>query len=91
MDRISVINKSVAAFVCGLLSLLPLIGLPFGIAAVAQFIRVRSRRNVEWNPAERYLDLGATFALIGFGLTLLAIGIALFGAINHSVNLRGRI
>jgi hypothetical protein len=91
MDQIKVIHRSVSGFICGLFGLLPLVGLPFGIAAVVQFICVRRRRDIEWNPAERYLDWGAIFALIGFGLTLLVVAIALFNVINYSMHSSGGI
>lgn len=82
MDRIRIIKKSMSAFICGLFGLLPVFGLPFGIAALVQFVQVR-RQSTEWNPAERYLDWGAILALLGFLLTLFALVIAFLGALNQ--------
>lgn len=82
MDRIRIIQKSTNAFICGLFGLLPVLGLPFGIAALVQFVQVR-RQTTDWNPAERYLDWGAILALIGFLLTLFALVIAFLSALNQ--------
>lgn len=78
MDRINAIRTSLTAFVCGLIGLLPVIGVPFGVAAIVIFIRARRRKSTEWNPAEHYIDWGARFGLLGLVLTL--IGAALFFA-----------
>lgn len=85
MDRINVINKSIAAFLCGLIGLMPLIGLPFGVAALALFLVAR-QKSTDWNPAERYLDWGVRFALIGFGLTLFAFAILFLTAISSQTS-----
>ncbi len=82
MNRIRIIQKSTSAFICGLFGLLPVLGLPFGIAALVQFVQVR-RQTTDWNPAERYLDWGAILALIGFLLTLFALVIAFLSALNQ--------
>lgn len=75
-----------AAFVCGLLGLLPLIGCPFGITALVMFVRVR-HHTADWNPAERYLNWAPRFALIGFVLTFLVfvmVALAIVNQSNHS-------
>jgi hypothetical protein len=63
------------AFHLGLVGLLPVIGVPFGLAAVALFVRARLRRNREWNPAEHYLEWGAGFAVTGLAFTLISIAL----------------
>jgi len=84
VDRINVIRKSVSAFVCGVFGLLPVIGFPFAVAAVVQFILVRRRKTTDWNPAERYLDWAGVFALIGFVLTLIVVALVLLAVINQT-------
>jgi hypothetical protein len=87
MDRITIINKSLTAFICGLFGLLPVIGIPFGLAAIVFFVRTRLRKSTEWNPAEHYLNWAARLALIGAVLTLIVIALAMASAIqqgNHS-------
>jgi NADH:ubiquinone oxidoreductase subunit 5 (subunit L)/multisubunit Na+/H+ antiporter MnhA subunit len=83
MDRVALIKTSLLGFTCGLLGLIPFLGFPLGVAAVVQFIRVRRRKNLEWNPANDFLDWGVRFALIGVVLTLLVFAIAFLALIDR--------
>ena len=83
MDRIEVIRKSLAAYVYGLFGLLPIFGLPFGLAAIVLFVLVRKQKRPDWNPAERYLDWSVWFALIGVVLSLVLIGVLMALAIQR--------
>lgn len=84
MDRITLIHKSMTTFICGLIGLWPLLGFPFGIAALVQFVSLRRRKTTDWNPAGHYLDWGARFALIGFVLTLIVVAIIFLSIINQA-------
>ena len=66
MDRIETINGSLRCFVFGLLSLVPLLGIPLGVLALLHFRRVAVENGSGWNPARIYLWWG--FVLGGMGL-----------------------
>jgi hypothetical protein len=72
-DKIRVIEQSLASFVFGLLSLIPLLGLPFAVLAVVRQLNAWSQAGQEWNPAKPYL-------LWGFGLAWLG-GLISLGAL----------
>jgi hypothetical protein len=68
IDReIRMLERSLAAFRCGLLGLLPIIGAPWAVAAVRGYIHARAAGRGLWNPA-------ALHALAGFGLGLAGLG-----------------
>ncbi len=73
MPRIIVIQLSLRAFGCGLLSILPVIGLVPAIFALSSWAQIRLRYREEWNPACDYLSWGATLALVGLAITALGI------------------
>lgn len=83
MERIALIRRSLTAFACGLVGLLPVIGIPFGVSALFFFIKARLKKNAPWNPASDYLDLAAVFALIGLILSLITVGIVAAIVINN--------
>lgn len=71
--RVIVIQLSLRAFVCGLIGVLPLLGLAPGLYAVFCWARIRRRYSGEWNPASGYLSWGTALAVLGLGVT--AVGI----------------
>ena len=73
MPRTTVIELSLKAFVCGLLGILPVIGLLPAIHALYCWARVRRRYREEWNPAAGYLSWGTALAVLGLGIT--AVGV----------------
>jgi hypothetical protein len=74
VDRIHVIEKSLRVFVCGVLGIIPLLGLvPAGYAIIAA-IQVYKRVGSGWNPAASYLCWGLVVALAAWILTFLAAG-----------------
>jgi hypothetical protein len=73
MARIIVIQLSLRAFACGLLGVLPVIGLVPGLYALYCWARIRRRYAEEWNPASGYLSWGTALAVLGLGIT--AVGI----------------
>jgi hypothetical protein len=65
MDRITAIEKSLAAFVCGIFGFIPFLGLPPAVYALVCWGKIRRQYREEWNPARNYLRLGTTLALLG--------------------------
>jgi hypothetical protein len=76
-DKIDVIQRSMRCFVCGLIAILPVIGLPFAVVAIGDFLRVRWDKGSIWNPAERYLRVGFVSAIAGLLLATL-LGAVIF-------------
>jgi hypothetical protein len=77
MDRIAVIQKSLTAFVCGIVGFLPFIGAVPAVYALVCWARIRSTYGREWNPAAAYLDCGVWLALLGLLGSALIIAVAL--------------
>jgi hypothetical protein len=69
MDRITAIKESLATFVCGVLSLVPGIGLLPAIYVLANSYHLRRHCHLEWNPAEHYLRWGVILAVLGIAYT----------------------
>jgi hypothetical protein len=65
MDRITAINKSLTCFVCGIVGLLPLIGLFPAVHALACWRKVRTGYRDQWNPASAYLKGGLALGILG--------------------------
>ena len=64
-DRIQVIEASLGCFQYGLVSLVPLIGIPFILLANQAYLTARNTASVEWNPAGRYLRTGHGLCCLG--------------------------
>ena len=75
MDRITAIEKSCTVFACGLIGLLPLIGLIPATYALVSGRQIQVQYRESWNPAARYLKAGISMAALGF----LSSALALFG------------
>ena len=74
-DKIRIIEQSLACFVLGLLSLIPLLGLPFAILAIVRHLNAWSQGEQEWNPAKPYLLWGFGLAWLGGLISLGALAI----------------
>ena len=77
MPRITVINLSLRTFACGLIGVLPIIGLVPGLYALFCWAVVHTRYPKEWNPAYGYLSWGATLAVVGLAITALGVPAAI--------------
>ena len=77
MPCIIVIRKSMTAFACGLIGVLPIIGVLPGLYALFCWNRIRTRYPDEWNPASAYLSWGVRLAVIGLGVSVLIISVAI--------------
>ena len=69
MNRVAAIESALRCFVCGLLALIPGLGLPFAVAAVVFYAKSSARSVDEWNPARRFAFLGLACAVAGVLLT----------------------
>lgn len=74
-DRIEVIRRSLRCFRCGLIGILPGIGVPFAVLALEDWVFLMNHKKIDWNPAERYVHYGAFTATLGLLLTLLLAAI----------------
>ena len=63
--KIRMLKSSLECFVCGLLGLIPLIGLPFAFSALWISGRVRVKEKQLWNAARPYRILGVFYAAVG--------------------------
>jgi hypothetical protein len=70
--KIQMLKSSMRCFVFGLLGLIPLVGLPFGLAALWISGRVRVQEKQLWNAARPFRIGGVICAAIG---TILWTGI----------------
>ncbi|HLX71689.1 MAG TPA: hypothetical protein VKV04_18915 [Verrucomicrobiae bacterium] len=70
LDQVQLIERSLRCFACGIIGILPGIGLPFAIVALGECLRVSLRKGAQLNPAERYLHWGALGATAGLLLTI---------------------
>ena len=74
-DKVRVIEQSLRCFAFGLLSLIPLLGLPFAILAVVRQVNAMPQSDQEWNPAKPYLVWGFGLAWLGGLISLAALAI----------------
>ena len=73
MDRIRIIERSLRAWVCSLIGLIPLFGAPLAVLAVVLSADVRAETGAEWNPAETYVRWAGVLGRLGLMLTGLVV------------------
>jgi hypothetical protein len=74
--KIEMIERSVRCFVLGLCGLIPGIGLPLAVMALAESRRATRIGSGQWNAARRYQRWGVFCACLSFVLFLLeAVGV----------------
>jgi hypothetical protein len=64
--RIAAVTSSLRCFVYSLIGLVPLIGIPFAVAAIVRSRQVPKTDGLDWNPAERYLSAARRLGPLGF-------------------------
>jgi hypothetical protein len=64
-EKIKMLKGSIRCFIFGVLGLLPVIGLPFGLAALWVSGRVRAKEKIFWNAAKPYRICGVVCAAVG--------------------------
>ena len=79
MNKIKTIELSLRTFRLGVMSLLPVIGLPFGLLALHASRRCRANTLGEWNPAAGYLAWGIRLACFGVVISSLCFLVLLAG------------
>ena len=77
MNKIQTIELSLRTFRLGVISLVPLIGLPFGVLALHASRRCRATALGEWNPAAGYLAWGIRLACFGIVVSSLCFLVTL--------------
>jgi hypothetical protein len=73
--KIKMLKGSMRCFAFGLFGLLPVIGLPFALAALWISGRIRAQEKQFWNAAKPYRVIGAVSAGVG---TIVWVGILIF-------------
>jgi hypothetical protein len=74
VNKVFAIRAALRCFTCGLLSLVPVLGIPFALAALVFHTKASGHAPDNWNVARRYATLGALFAALGLVLNVTAIG-----------------
>jgi hypothetical protein len=82
--KIRMLQNSLRCFVCGLLGLLPVIGLPFAFAALALSGQVRAGQKKYWNAARPYWILGVISAMGGTIFWGIILSIVIYHAATHN-------
>lgn len=77
MDRIRVIERSLACYAYGWLSCIPLVGLALAVRAIKLYRQARAEAGRDWNPAGRYLVCGVLLACLGGLVSAITLGLIL--------------
>ena len=80
--KIKMLQDSMQCFVFGLLGLLPVIGLPFALAALWIAGRVRTREKHYWNAARPYRIWGGVSAALGAVLWVIVDTLIIYNAVT---------
>ena len=83
MIKIRMLKGSLRCFAFGVLGLIPLIGLPFALAALWISGRVRAKEKLYWNAARPYRIWGVIIAAAGTLFWFLIVVLIAYNAINH--------
>lgn len=81
--KIRMLKSSLQCFVFGLLGLLPVIGLPFAIAALWISGQVRAREKLFWNAAKPYRTWGVACAALGAVVWSVVDTLLIYHAFNN--------
>jgi hypothetical protein len=77
MDVLVAIRKSMVVFFCGLLGLIPVLGVFPAACALSSGVSLQFRLRREGNPAALYLRWGTALGL--FGLCMTCLGVVVIG------------
>jgi hypothetical protein len=80
--KIQMLKSSLRCFVLGLLGFLPVIGLPFALAALWISGRVRAKERRFWNAAKPYRVWGMVYAATGTIFWSFILMVVIYHAIN---------
>jgi hypothetical protein len=84
--KIQMLKSSMRCFAFGLLGLLPVIGLPFAVAALWIAGRVRMKEKQFWNAARPYRICGVVCAAVGAVVWSVVDTILIYDACNNYIN-----
>jgi len=84
--KIRMMKSSLRCLVFGLLGLLPLIGVPFALAALWTSYRARRQERYFWNPARPQRILGLVCAAFGALIWSAADTVLIYNACNNYIN-----
>jgi hypothetical protein len=65
LSKVEMIERSIRCFELGLFGLIPVIGIPMAVMALAESRRVKLGQGAMWNPAQRLLFWGTLCARAG--------------------------
>ena len=75
LTKVEVIEGSLKCFRSGLLSLVPVVGIPVAVRVIVRYVRIKRGKGDLWNPAQRYLFWGGQSAACGLLLNLVVTGL----------------
>ena len=81
--KIKMMKASLRCLIFGLLGLLPIIGLPFALAALWVSGQVRAKEKLFWNAARPYRIWGVACAAIGAVVWSVVDGLLIFQSLNN--------
>lgn len=79
-EKVQTIQRSLRCFFCGIIGILPGVGIPFAVVALGNWLFLLRRSKDNWNPAARYLHYGALAATLGILLTFLLAAVIVIEA-----------
>jgi hypothetical protein len=82
--KIRMLKNSLRCFVCGLLGLLPVIGLPFAITALVISGGVRTEQKKYWNAGRPYWFWGVVCAAVGTIFWSFILMLIIYSAVSNS-------
>ncbi len=86
VTKLKMMKQSIRCLVFGLLGLLPLIGVPFALAALWASYRARRLEREFWNPAKPHRVIGLVSAAFGALVWSCVDTILIYHACNRYVN-----
>jgi hypothetical protein len=81
--KIRMMKSSVRCLIFGLLGLLPVMGLPFALAALWVSGRVRAKEKLLWNAAKPYRICGVVCAALGAVIWSVVDTLLIYHAFNN--------
>lgn len=82
--KIAMLRDSSRCFACGLISLLPGIGLPFAILSLWYAGRVRVQEKKYWNAAGPYRVAGVLITVGGLVVWLIVVAIITYNSVSNN-------
>lgn len=86
MAKLKMMKASIRCLVFGLLGLLPLIGVPFALAALWSSFAARRQEKQFWNPAKPHQVIGLVCAALGALIWGAVDTILIYHACNNYIN-----